>query len=477
MEINFIYLSILIILFLAIIGVGIWANRRVKGTEDYAVAGRQLGLFLSLGTFVATFISAVSIIGGVGYASNYGWSFLLFQGIGVQVGIIILVLLAKKVHDSNCKTIPEYLFHNYNSRLLQVFSAFTIIIAYTVTLVSQLYAVGILVRTIVGIPEYLAVLIVGIVFLSYSVMGGLTAIARTDTIQAIIIAIGLSLAVIFMLTKVPLHAFFAGPFNTPLQGNTATISQLIAWSMVWGLGVAVQPYYLQRMFSSKNRQVARLMFGYGAICLLFTYLAITIIGIGAFYLAPENIGDQAFPYLAKSVFPPVLGVVVMAALIGGILSTVDSILNIVGVYYVNDIHEVVSRNKLTDQKKLFASRIATLAFGVICIITTVVMTFKKISFIVLFAAYAWGIIGSTLFVPIVIAVLKKKKSPAAGAFSSIFGFVGAVAGKLFNTFKITSIHEIYWGIGLSIIGFFLGYLLSKKQAGPDQKMNNVHAAK
>lgn len=464
MNINLTYLLILIALFLAVMGVGMWANKRVKGTEDYAVAGRRLGLFLSVGTFVATFVSAVSIIGGVGYASNYGWSFLAFQGIGIQIGIILLVVLARSVHRSGSKTIPEFLYTRYNSNALQIFSAFAIIIAYIVTLISQLYAVGIIVETIVGIPQIIAILIVGIVFLTYSVMGGLTAIARTDTIQAIVISIGLILAVIFVIINVPADAFFSQPFHTIKQGDTSSNSQVLAWILVWGLGVAVQPYYLQRMFASKDEKVARLMFGYGAAWLVFTYLAITIIGIGAYYLAPDHLGDAAFPYLAKEIFPPAIGIVVMAALLGGILSTVDSILNIVGVYWVNDIQEKVINRKLNDQHKLSASRFATLIFGVLCISISMFMTLKEITFIVVFAAYAWGIIGSTLFIPIIFALLPIKLRINSGIYSSVFGFIGAIGGKMLNSVHITQIHEIYWGVGLSILGLILGHFMTSKKA-------------
>ena len=56
MHINFGYLIVLILEFLVIMGVGVWANRRVKNTEDYAVAGRNLNVFLAWGSFGGAFI-------------------------------------------------------------------------------------------------------------------------------------------------------------------------------------------------------------------------------------------------------------------------------------------------------------------------------------------------------------------------------------------------------------------------------------
>ncbi len=464
MHINFGYLIVLILEFLIIMGVGVWANRRVKNTEDYAVAGRNLNVFLAWGSFGGAFISAVSIIGGVGYASNYGWSYLVFLGFGVELGLICLVLLAKKVHESGAQTVPEMLFQRYKSKQLRAFSAVAIIVAYSVTLITQLFAAGVVVETIVGVPKYWAILIIGVVFLVYTVMGGLTAVARTDTLQTVIMTIGILLTIITVLVKVPSHVFFSHPFNTALQGNTKSGVEIFAWVLVWGLGVASEPYYLNRIFASKTKNVARKMIGFGSIFAVFVYTSIVIIGIGAHYLAPGHLGNDAFPYLAKNILPSAIGVVVMVTLMAAILSTIDSILNVVGVYWARDIYKNLFKENLSDKGELKSSRIATSFFGIICIVVAFIMSFQPLPAIATFASYAWGIIGSTLFIPIVAGFLFSRLNSRSGLYSSVLGFIGAIGGKLLVIYQITSINEIFWGVGLAIIGLFIGLIHSQKRA-------------
>ncbi|TCP21175.1 Na+/proline symporter [Scopulibacillus darangshiensis] len=465
MQINYVYLSILILEFLIIMGVGVWANRRVKATEDYAVAGRNLGVFLAWGSFGGAFVSAVSIIGGVGYASNFGWSYLVFLGLGVEFGLICLVLLAKKVHESGAQTVPEMLFQRYKSRKLRAFSALAIIIAYSVTLITQLFAAGVVVETIVGIPKSWAIMVIGIVFLIYTVMGGLTAVARTDTLQTVIMTVGMLLTIIVIFIKVPSHVFFSHPFDTVFQGDTKSGMQIFAWILVWGLGVASEPYYLNRIFASKTKKVASKMIGFGSLFAVFIYSSIVIIGIGAHYLAPGHLGNDAFPFLAKNVLPSAIGVVVMVTLMAAILSTIDSILNVVGVYWARDIHKNLFNRELTDKGELNMSRIATLIFGILCIVVAFIMSFKPLPAIATFASYAWGIIGSTLFIPIVAGFLFSRLNPRSGLYSSVLGFIGAIGGKLMVIYHVTSINEIFWGVGLAIIGLLAGMIHSQKIKG------------
>ncbi|WP_141604475.1 sodium:solute symporter family protein [Terrilactibacillus laevilacticus] len=462
MHINYFYLSFLIIEFIVVMGIGVWANKQVSGTEDYAVAGRKLGGFLAWGSFCGAFISAVAIIGGVGYASNFGWSYLLFLGLGVEFGLICLILLAKKVHESGAQTVPEMLYNQYKSKHLQAFSAFAIIIAYSVTLITQLFSAGIVVETIVGIPKEWAIITLGIVFLVYTVLGGLAAVARTDTLQTVIMTIGILITVLFILAKIPFHNFFSHSFSTPIQGNTGSSLQVFAWILVWGLGVASEPYYLNRMFASQNKHVARKMVGFGSLFVMFIYLSVIIIGIGVHYLAPAHVGDGAFPYLAKNILPSSIGIVVMMTLIAAILSTIDSILNVVGVYWTRDIHKNLINTKLGNKGELNASRIATLIFGIICILIAFTMSFKPLPAIATFASYAWGIIGSTLFIPIVAGFVFKRLSPLSGLLSSFLGFIGAIGGRMMVLYGLTSINEIFWGVGLAIIGLIIG--MKQKQA-------------
>ena len=105
-----------------ILAVGIWGYRK-KSFESYAVADRTMGLGLATSAFIATFLSAVTIIGVSGYASINGWSAAAFACYGYALGWILLLVAARRLHRVRLTTVPECLGARYESTGLRAFSA------------------------------------------------------------------------------------------------------------------------------------------------------------------------------------------------------------------------------------------------------------------------------------------------------------------------------------------------------------------
>jgi SSS family solute:Na+ symporter len=109
-----------------ILGVGVWGFR--KGSfEAYAVAERGMGLYLATSAFIATFLSAVSIIGVSGYASITGWAAASFTCYGYALGWVLLVVAGKRLHRARLNTVPEFLGARYESGGLRAFAALIVI--------------------------------------------------------------------------------------------------------------------------------------------------------------------------------------------------------------------------------------------------------------------------------------------------------------------------------------------------------------
>jgi Na+/proline symporter len=87
-------LATFIIYSLFILGVGVWGYRH-ESLASCAVADGQMGIVMGTGAFVATFISAVTVIGVSGYASQYGWAAAALTCYGYALGWILLMTLPK----------------------------------------------------------------------------------------------------------------------------------------------------------------------------------------------------------------------------------------------------------------------------------------------------------------------------------------------------------------------------------------------
>ena len=170
---DYVLLAAFIVYSLFVLSVGVWGYRK-ESFAAYAVADRSMGTPLATGAFVATFLSVITVIGVSGYASRYGWSAAALTCYGYALGWILLVVAAKKMHRSGLTTVPEFLRTRYESIGLGVFSAVAIISLYSITLIVQLLGIAITLNMLIGFAMPLAILLVGVIFVTYTVLGGLT---------------------------------------------------------------------------------------------------------------------------------------------------------------------------------------------------------------------------------------------------------------------------------------------------------------
>ncbi len=166
---DYVLLAAFIVYSLFVLSVGVWGYRK-ESFAAYAVADRSMGTPLATGAFVATFLSAITVIGVSGYASRYGWSAAALTCYGYALGWILLVVAAKKMHRSGLTTVPEFLRTRYESIGLGVFSAVAIISLYSITLIVQLLGIAITLNMLIGFAMPLAILLVGVIFVTYTVI-------------------------------------------------------------------------------------------------------------------------------------------------------------------------------------------------------------------------------------------------------------------------------------------------------------------
>ena len=332
----------------------------------YAVADRSIGTPLATGAFVATFLSAITVIGVSGYASRYGWSAAALTCYGYALGWILLVVAAKKMHRSGLTTVPEFLRTRYESIGLGVFSAVAIISLYSITLIVQLLGVAITLNMLIGFAMPLAILLVGVIFVTYTVLGGLTSVIRTDMIQAVLLGGGVLVGATVVLWKTDFAVIHAPP--EPLShffgGNVSNASDLISWALVWGLGIPTQSYYLHRFYASRDTNVARMQIALGSLVIMVLLLSVIICGVGAgMLIPPDQVGDGAFPYLFKNVIGGWVSVFILLAVTASVHSTTDGLLHVVGLYFAVDVYKS-ARNEASKAQLLRVSRQATLVFGI-----------------------------------------------------------------------------------------------------------------
>jgi SSS family solute:Na+ symporter len=464
MKTDNIYLTAFLGYLLFILIVGISASRR-RSLSSFAVAGRTLGLGVATATFMASFVSGVTIIGVSGYASRYGWSAAAFSCYGYALGWILLVVAAGRLHRTELTTVPEFFERRFNSRGLRIYSAGVILFMYLIVVTVQLLAMGITLHTLAGINTSMAIFIVGAVFVAYTMLGGLAAVVRTQLVQIVVLGAGVLLGATIVLFRTHGAVITAPPEHLSrfFAGNVTSTGDFVGWMLVWGLGIPTESYYLHRFYASRSAQVARMQIGIGGALVMIILLCVIICGVGAgMLIPPAALGDGALPYLFKNVIGGWICVPILFVIMSAVQSSSSGLLHIVGLYFALDVYKQLGAEK-TDEQLLKVSRWGTLVFGTIVTLGSVFIALHPVPLIGVVAGISWGGMASAMFVPLFAGLFWRRATRAGAIASSLGGLFFAVVGFILKRAGYISIHEIYPGVIASAILMVIFSLLGQSE--------------
>lgn len=266
-----------------------------------------------------------------------------------------------------------------------------------------------------------------IVFLAFTAMGGMKAVAWTDTICSFVIIIGVWVMAVQFLGEIggframneqvaAINPSFVQAFSVKIPPLTA-----LSWVVTWGICNFGAPQFIARFFSAESPEIASRSQGLTGIGLLLFYIPLSIIGIGGMLLVPgiEN-QDQVFTTLVTTKLSPVMGAVLFAAVVAAIISTADSLLLLAASTFSNDIYAKLKPN-VSDTQLLKVSRIATVVIG----IGGVSLTFFLNEAIQFIQARAVTLMGAAMAILTMVGVLWKGANRTGAAASMIAGFATA----------------------------------------------------
>ena len=183
---------------LALMALGLWIGRRVRGASDFFVAGRQLGPGLIFSTMLAANIGAGSTVGATGIGYSHGVSAWWWVG-SAALGSIVLAFwigpsLRRVAAAHQLNTVGDYLEFRYSGGIRGAISGLlwfgTIAI-----LAGQLIAVGTILEAVIGLPFALGCAAGGAIIVVYFGAGGLLTSARVNVVQLAVKLGGFAIAV------------------------------------------------------------------------------------------------------------------------------------------------------------------------------------------------------------------------------------------------------------------------------------------
>lgn len=451
--------------------IGFFFYRKNQGIEDYFVGGRQMSSWHVGLSVVATDVGGgFSIgLGGLGFTMGISGSWMLFTGLlGAWLSAVLLIpqvcRLSKKI---DLLTFPQIFSHYYGPRTA-IIAAVISFIGYLGFTSSQILAGAKLASATFPTVDFTTLLVsMGIFTVIYTAVGGLKAVIFTDTIQWLILMVGL-IAVGLPIAYYAVGGYDAIAASVPaefLQFTNISWSQIINWSIIiipiWFIGMTLY----QRIFACKNERDAKKAW---FIAGLFEWPIMALLGVSlgliakAAYVQGLLPGMQTddpelgLPILLATVLPIGFLGLLMSAYFSAIMSTADSCLMAASGNFVTDL--LGRFVKLSDSAILRISQLSTLVLGFFAVFIALYMT-SVLELMLL--SYSFMVSG--LFIP-VLGILFLKNHSALAANSAMLLGGGSTILLVIMDVKIPYELDVNAvGLSLSLLVYATIHTLSKNK--------------
>jgi len=327
-ESKFLFWGIIIFL-LGSLGIGIWASYRVKGDSDnFLVAGRGLSLPLAAATVMAQSVDSNSTLGNTDLTAEFGF----WAGASLPLGLALCLFLtglfyAKPLNRMGLTTLPDFYRVKYG-RLTERIASVIMVLSFAFLLAGNLVAGGYLFQSFLGLSYNSGVIAISLLIFAYTVSGGLFAVAYTDVVQVGIALVG-SLALIGFVAfnfglEIPAGM---GPLDLEQLTDPAS-GAVINWATLLALGIGdiVAIDFMARVFAADSPETAQRACFIGSAGTVIIGIPFSIVALSADSIldsvATVPDGPVLFALL-QSVAPPLLSLLVVAAIMAASLSTGD----------------------------------------------------------------------------------------------------------------------------------------------------------
>jgi SSS family solute:Na+ symporter len=477
--------AILSIYLMVILAVSIYASKRIKGKEDFIVAGRRLPLWMAWATLFATWFGAATIMGAAGTVREEGVIGVILDPFGAGFALVVAGLFfAKPLWDMKLLTMGDF-YERVYGRKAGLVASVVLVIGYFGWIGGQFVGLGDLVHHFFHIPAFWAVVLGASVILVYTMVGGMWSVTLTDALQLTVLLSGLVVLAWSVLSVLGEGSAFSG-VGTLLQKTEpeflavlpeATLVATLAWAGTFSsgcFGCVPGQDLMQRVFAAKDSNVAK------QACILAGILYLTFglipigMGLASRILVPEgDLGDRTLVVMAEKFFSPAMLVVFVLSLVSIIISTATSAVLAPATILGNNL---MGKLGIFNGRELFAERLAV----AVMVLGGLVVAFSGETILELLE-WSLSIILVGLFVPLLMGLFGKPKGELSGLLAIVFGSLAWLARVLMEyqflpmpdgseldyaqyvlenhgamLHAVAVVPDALWGLAASFVGYFVG---------------------
>lgn len=459
--------------------IGWYFYRRTKNLSDYVLGGRGLNAWVTSLSAQASDMSGWLLLGLPGYAYLSG-----VEASWIAIGLIIGTyinwrFIARRLRKytfiaGDSITLPVFFENRFrdNTYVLRIISALFILIFFLLYTASGFVAGAKLFNTVFGLP-YIWALVIGVfVIIAYTFLGGFMAVSWTDFFQgslmffAILIIPAMGIFALGGLNSTVTDLREINPellnFFTSSNGTSLSIISIISL-LGWGFGYFGQPHILARFMAIRSSQeikkARRIAMGW-VIVSLAAAVMVGLVGRAYLIKTPlvgKSASETVFMVLVNSLTNPLIGGILLAAILAAVMSTADSQLLVTSSAITEDFYKIMFRKKASEKELVWISRFSVVGVAIIAFI----IALNPESSVLELVAYAWAGFGAT-FGPVIVLSLFWNRMTKNSAIGGII--VGALTVLIWKNLKggLFNLYEIVPGFILSIIAIVIISLIDKK---------------
>ena len=458
METNIQILVVMIVYALFLFMWGLWQGRKVKNSQDFAIAGRSLSGVVASLSERATGESSWALLGlpGAAYATGL---LEVWTAIGCVVGIILAwTILAwriqREAQNLDATTFTDFIAkqHGDKAQLIRITGSITIVFFFFFYIGAQFIGGAKTLNNLFGLDPTWGMIVLVLLVIPYTIYGGFRSVAYTDVIQAIVMIVTLIVTPIVGLIYIahqPDGAIYAhsitealtkaGPQFTDLSGGLDGFGAgcLIGGSLAWMFGyLGGLPQLTTRFISIRDVKQAKIGRNVGIVWTIFAYVGALSIGwIGIAIFGPDAISDREniMPILLTKLFPPIIVGVLVTGILAAVISTANSVLILSATELSENLIKPLQKNQ---NNSLRLSRFVT---AILSVLALIVAFFSSSEFVYTIVGYVWAGIGCTFSVIILLTLFWKRFSGGAAVLTIVTGMLFTIVWITTGMDKIVTV--------------------------------------
>lgn len=450
--------------FAVILLVGFWLRKRMVSTSQFFLAGRSLPVGVTGIAFVAANCGALEIMGMISTSAKYGARANHFYWLGAIPAMLFLSLFMMPIYyRSRVRSVPEFLKLRYGEAT-RAFNALSFAVMMVLVSGISMYAMAIILGTLLGWRFTTSVLVAAAVVLVYIVLGGLTASIYNEVLQFFLMVAGLTPLVFFALREfhgwhglaaaLPFdlrHTWQGLPVASPLGATMDGVGNVLGLGFVLSFGYWCTDFLLvQRALAAKDLRSAVETPLIAAVVKLFFPALVVLPGLAAVALYPHNIAaryDLALPTLLARYYSHGLLGLGVTAMLASFMSGMAGNVTAFNTVFTYDLYQAYLARERSDRHYLAVGRVATVAAALLSIATAyIVLRFNNLMD---YVQLLFSFFNAPLFATFLLGMFTRWATPAGG-------FAGLVAGTLAAILHYLAYHFHWLRYGSDMTANFYG---------------------